>query len=324
YDVIEVPPGDMYTKSLDEGEVWENKLIDVSNNGAAFRLIVTVNGDATVRNIGLRGKLNNNDYDSNMITAYTSDPNGVIKFENCYFGDGFETDVAPNVDPSGMSLRPNHAGYCLIDGFTMREFADNALYLSPAGHNNDRDVGNWGPCDVRNAYFEDNKTSDIRPGTDGTIENVGCYGNENRGIWCNKHPEDEGQYIKNAHVGPSAAKSGPGRSIAVGNSGYEDGLNNWAELLEGVHVESGTLYTYNPGNEIRGSPESYSPQYYADPNHFGAPASAEEAASGESGDGGGDPGEPFEVDDIAEDFEHDDLGGHYHGDTGNFDIIGGS
>ncbi|MFW5938378.1 MAG: hypothetical protein ACOCSN_05480, partial [Halanaeroarchaeum sp.] len=252
YDTITVDAGQMYTKDVDEGEVWENKLIDVTADGAAFRLYVTVNGDATVRNIGLRGQLNNNDYDSNFIVAYTSDPNGEIRFENCYFGDGFETDVEANVDPSGMSLRPNHAGYCLIDGITMREFADNALYLSPAGHNNDRSVGEGGPCDVRNGYFENNKTSDIRPGTDGTIENCGGYGNEHRGIWANKHPEDEGQYIKNVHVGPSATRDGPGRSIAVGNANYDDGCCNWVELEEGVHVESGTLYTYNSTNEIRG------------------------------------------------------------------------
>lgn len=316
YETITVGAGDQFVKSLSAGETWENKLIDITANRASFRILAQVGGSgATIRNIGIKGKYDHRDYDNNAIVLSARDSNGHVELDNLYWGDGHEgPHPDPSDDPSGTSVRPSHEGSCMFSRVTMREIPDNALYGSPAGHQSDHPAGpaGGGRLDIKNCFVEDCQTSDIRVGTDGVIENTGLYNNAHRGIWANQHIDDGHQTIRNCHI-----LSGGSRAIAVGNSNWDGGLNNSVILEEGVYVHESGLFTYNSGNEIIGEPAG--PPQVHPPSFFGAPESAEEAASGEAIE----PEPPEDLNHVDEDFEHGDLGAFYLGDIGDFDIVGG-
>ncbi len=128
YEVIEAAN---QTITIDSGETWENKLIDMTTGQD---VVITAHGsDWTVRNVGFRGE---NTSGTGSATFGISDAGGSSTIENVYLGDGSDSR---NGSSSGHGqtafwVDPDHAGHVDFENVNIQGFADNAIYASAPGN----------------------------------------------------------------------------------------------------------------------------------------------------------------------------------------------
>ena len=263
YEVIEAQG---QTITIDAGETWENKLIDMTTGQDI--VITAHSSDWTIRNVGFKGK---NTSGTGSATFGISDTaGGTCTVENVYLGDG---SSAGNGNPNGHGqtafwVAPDHSGHIDFKNVNIQGFADNAIYGSAPGTNG------GGTIHIDSSFAANCYVSHFRLATEGSkVTNSSVYvdaseGYVGRGIWAwapgtieveNCQLEMNGQ--NNAIV---AGANGNPTEVAVRKSDYDE--------QAGIAEHAGS--SVELGDGVGTSPEAVIPD--------GVPTSPEEAASGAS------------------------------------------
>ena len=185
YDVITVPSGTHKEFNVGDGETFENKLIDITADGATFR-IDAGGKDWTIRNVGVRGEWDviSDGHEQGIIAEVDEGEIGVI--DSFYFADGCPDDTYPGV--TGIYVRRTHAGMLRINNVNIQDMPNNAIYASTMGRpdDNSHDVpgGEGGVLEITNSFAADCKAAHFRIGTTGSlVKNCVATGGGDRGVW---------------------------------------------------------------------------------------------------------------------------------------------
>jgi hypothetical protein len=158
YDTIKVPANTKKVINVGSGETFENKLIDITADGAHVKLMTEGSG-WTVRNVGVKGE--NNNMDGTYGTFYlrcTED--GEALAENIYMGDG----AADRCGHAAVSDWAN-AGTVTIRNINVTGWSADGMYMSHAGNHIKQTMG---VTQVENAYLKNNNIENCRLGTPGS------------------------------------------------------------------------------------------------------------------------------------------------------------
>ncbi|MFC4549534.1 MULTISPECIES: right-handed parallel beta-helix repeat-containing protein [Halorussus] len=264
YDTIKVPAGSRRTIKVGPGETFENKLIDITADGAHVKLLTQGSG-WTIRNVGLKGV--NNDRSDTYGTFYlrcTDGGEGLA--ENIYMGDG----TADRAHHAAMSDWDN-SGTVTIRNIHVQGWGADGMYMSHAGVSQSHGMGD---TRIENAYLKNNNIENARLGTPGSyikdsvvhVEGEDAVqsnesGQKNpRGLW---FKEQSGIKAINCDIKVNGA-------YAVFAS------DNGSGTLENCRVD-GRIGGPVTKKNVSGNPDVTPPK--------GVPMSAEEAASGNVGGG---------------------------------------
>ncbi|MBZ6495731.1 right-handed parallel beta-helix repeat-containing protein [Natrinema longum] len=156
YEVIEAS-NEWY--NIDDGEVFENKIIDFSN-GNWFGLYARESTDWTIRNVGFVGT---HRHDKHAIAVADVGGN-TSTIENVYMGDGC---IRPSSYSShgqcGIWVAPEHSGHIDIRNCNVQDWPNNGIYASAPGYN-----GNGGTVHIDSCYAANNYVSSYRLSSDGS------------------------------------------------------------------------------------------------------------------------------------------------------------
>ncbi|WP_255190682.1 hypothetical protein [Natronobeatus ordinarius] len=266
YETITLSSGEARTINVSDGETFENKLIDVSADGAGVTIIAD-GSDWTIRNIGFRGR---HSLDGPIFgVADTGDGESTI--ENVYMGDGTDAPRQQRYPSHGIWVTPHHSGHLEIDGVYVYDANDNAFYASAPGSNGN---GQLGSVHIKNCYARDNWVSSFRLAR-GRVENCVAVntdsGRNGRPLWVwptGRHDDEvevvdchfiAGPYDYAAVLGADS----PGRPVDV--------------YMENVQTD-GTIHENSNDLTLRDGGDNGN-----DARHFvpeGCPESPEEAAGG--------------------------------------------
>ncbi|OLZ40409.1 hypothetical protein A6E15_05150 [Natrinema saccharevitans] len=263
YEVIEAQG---QTITLDEGETWENKLIDMTTGQD---IVVTAHSsDWTIRNVGFKGE---NTSGTGSATFGISDTgNGTSTVENVYLGDGSSTG---NGNPNGHGqtafwVAPDHNGHIDFENVNIQNFADNAIYGSAPGNKG------GGTIHIDSSFAANCYVSHFRLGTEGSkVTNSSVYVDESNGYvgrgiwaWAPGTVEVEGCQIEmnGQNTAIDAGANGNPTEVVIADSEYDENA--------GVAEHAGS--TVKLGDGVGTDPEAVIPS--------GVPTSPEEAASGAS------------------------------------------
>jgi len=271
YETITVPAGERRVFDVGSGETFENKLIDISADGAHFKIMTSGDG-WTVRNIGVRGQ-NNDRSDTYGCIYCRADEGGEGLVENVYMGDG-AADRCGHAAFSGYG----NAGHVTIRDVHVQGWSADGMYLSHPGV-----PGNsGGTFTVERAFAKNNNIENIRIGTTGSeirdsvvhVEGRSAVtsnesGQKNpRGIW---FKEETGLLAVNCDVKVDGATAVYG------------GGRGGAGTLRNCRVD-GSIRGNVTEENVTGSPDVTPPET--------VPMSAEAAAAGTSGGDGGSTTQP--------------------------------
>jgi hypothetical protein len=303
YRTVTVPAGGSETFSLGSGDTLENVLIDVTANDAD--VFIKARGTGwTIRNVGIRGKLDigddNNVLDSQYGGGYHQVLNcqgeGVI--ENVYLGDG----VVEGVDRTAMNVGRDHADHIEMRRCNVGRWSSNAIYAAGFGR-----VTGPGPTDgaggtiaFRSCYFHDNNVAHLRLAADGTVvenctmENTNDVpvlplsngGAENvinsRGIYTGYGDPSQVISVRGCDIDITAENTDGAASAAV-----SDDHSTFGELstvrIEDSQVRGRLVGSHVETRNVGDNPDTSIPS--------GVPTSAEEAAAGTSSDDGSTGGD---------------------------------
>lgn len=262
YEVIEA---ENQTVTIDDGETWENKLIDMTSGQD---IIINAEGtDWTIRNVGFHGE---NTSGTGSATFGVADTGGnTSTVENVYLGDGAaEGNQAPNGHgQTAFWVNPDHSGHIDFENVNIQGFADNAIYASAPGN------AGGGTIHIDSCYAANCYVSHFRLATEGSkVTNssvlVDGDGYEGRGIWAWAPGtiEVDGCQIEmnGANTAIDAGANGNGTEVVVSDTDYDD--------QAGVAEHDGS--TVQLEDDVGTDPEAFVPD--------GVPTSAEEAAGAES------------------------------------------
>jgi len=261
YDVIEVGAGETFQKDLSHGETWENVLIDITANGAGYRITATAD-NWVIRNVGVRGAW---DYEPNsspfVVSVDSAGATGLI--ENLYLGDGATVPDSGSSNPNGIYVHYRHAGDLEVNNIYIQGMPTNGFYGSDPA-NPKLDSGG-GTVRVYDSYSSDNVNSGFRIGGDRSYcENCVAFRNSSRGMWTYfEHTE-----LIDCDIGDN------GVDIDVGSSSYP---SVYADVTV-TNTRYDTVELSTSGDELHGSSAGMQRERIPE----GCPQSAEEAASGGS------------------------------------------
>ncbi|QCS42108.1 right-handed parallel beta-helix repeat-containing protein [Natrinema versiforme] len=259
YEVIEAS-NEWY--NIDDGEVFENKIIDFSN-GNWFGLYARESTNWTIRNVGFVGT---HRHDRHAIAVADVDGN-TSTIENVYMGDGcLRPSSYSSHGQCGIWVAPEHSGHIDIRNCNVQDWPNNGIYASAPGYN-----GNGGTVHIDNCYAANNYVSSYRLSSNGSkCTNSVAYNDSNgryngRCFWgwnpgrmevSNCH-FSSGSYTNAIHLG----RNGKTTRISIDNTQF-DGISQRGN----IQLSRGSGLGSNPDLSI---PD-------------GVPTSAEEAASGGS------------------------------------------
>ncbi|WP_408957968.1 hypothetical protein [Natrinema sp. 74] len=289
HDVIEVSAGETFQKRLSRGETWENVLIDITAQGASYRITATTD-DWTIRNVGVRGQLDSTPGSQNFVVQVpSSGATGVI--ENVYL-PGTSYARSTSAFPSGIYVHFDHAGDLEIRNLYVENMPSHGVYGSDPGNRSNN--GNGGTVRIHDSYASDLENSGFRIGTNGSyVDNCVSFRTV-RGLW-SRWANTE---ARGCDFGDNST------DIVVGQSGYSRSSTvtlDGTTRFETVREANGTLNGSSAGTPRERIPE-------------GCPKTASEAAGGtpaprsdspSSGDGGTDlPGNTLTVTGTGEPTEY--------------------
>ncbi len=160
YETIEVPAGSSKSFNIAPGETMENKLIDITADGAG--VFFDVKG--TLRNVGIKGE---QPADKSFAHVCAPESDGEVLIENVYAGDGTDANVGSStawwVDATGDD---GHRGTATFRNVHTAGFHDNAIYASGPGTKLGPDEG--GETHVESCFSRNNNISNFRIGTNGS------------------------------------------------------------------------------------------------------------------------------------------------------------
>ncbi|WP_276257007.1 right-handed parallel beta-helix repeat-containing protein [Halomontanus rarus] len=287
YDVITISPGERRVIRVGSDETFENKLIDMSADGAAA-MVYAHGTNWTIRNVGFKGALSG---DNRALTCSDQGGNTSV-VENVYMGDGVvESSVSSDqyAPALGIWVNPDHSGHLEFKNVYVEGALDNAFYCSAPGYN-----GKGGTIHIDGCYAKNNAISCYRLGsTNSKVTNSVAVGgpNTHRGVWA----WDPGAVeLENVHL----AMNGDGQAIVAGANGNSTTVN-----CKSVQYDSSSGYNERYGSTINfdgncgTSPEDFVPD--------GCPTTPEMAASGSRDSGSGPAPEPEPSYDYTMRFEGD-------------------
>ncbi|WP_255191150.1 hypothetical protein [Natronobeatus ordinarius] len=271
YEVIKISAGRHETIFVGDNEVFENKIIDVSADGAQCSINSRGNTNWTIRNVGFRGAADGGAF----FGISESDPNGTSVMENIYIGDG---TVSGHRSGLGVFLGGEHEGTVEIKRTYIEGMGDNSFYCSSSRGS--------GEVHFENCYSKNSWVAHYRLAR-GSLKNCVAVNDGNprsrdqpnhdgRGVWLwNPGPvevEDCHFAMGGRHYSFVHSAGHGGGTIHVRNTQWDNTFNGGTRGSEGeVRFHSGN------GN----NPRDFVPE--------GCPTSAEEAASGGGSSGGAPP-----------------------------------
>ncbi len=271
YELITVEAGETFSTEVGSGETWENKLIDITADGAGYQ--ITASGDDwEIRNIGVRGQWDH-DPGSQVIVVEVDSEGATGLIENLYLGDGTTSGAG---DPGGMYVHNDHRGTITIRSCNIQGFPDNGIYASGPGLD---DRGNGGVVQIEDTYASDCGTSGLRIGSDGSYVDNCVVRNSDRGLWCLFSDQLEAR---------GCDFGGNTHDIRVGSGSQEEG-GPYGELTV-TDTRWDTQQLERSENSIHGS-SAGAPQRTKPEEVEGVPLTADEAASGGNRSGGDDNSE---------------------------------
>ncbi len=260
YEVIEATG---QTITVDSGETWEHKLIDMTTGED---IVIQASGsDWTIRNVGFHGE---NTSGTGTAMFGLADDGGSSTLECIYLGDGSDEH---NASPTGHGqtaiwVNPQHSGHLDIEAVNVQAFADNAIYASAPG------TGASGTVHVDRCYAANCYVSHYRLATEGSkVTNsavlVDDDGYAGRGVWAwapgtitveNCDLEMNGQ-----NVAIDAGANGQATTVEVSDTEYDEAA--------GIQEHDGSRVDLD--DDVGTDPEATIPD--------AVPESAEAAAAGE-------------------------------------------
>ena len=280
FDVVEVPAGQTHTVHVGNSETFENTLIDITADGAEFRIFANAN-DFEIRNVGIRGNWDHNWEKVEPFTVAVPNPNSSGLIENFYFegrGPYEAQDAAASGggDVTGIFVSPSHSGELTIRNVNIQWCPDNAIYGSGPGNPPEHPAtGGGGAVRIEDSYARGCRGGHFRVGSEGSyIENcvvnageVNGDGGKGRGAW--------GFYdrieVRDCDlVGPFEFGG-----IAAGDGHWQDDA---VVEVSNTRFESITEHSGRVVGESAGSPQRSEPE-----DVEGVPLSPEDAARGGSG-----------------------------------------
>ena len=161
YEVIEADNSNYF---LDEGEVFENKIIDFSN-GNWFTIIANTT-NWTIRNVGFRGV---HDHDHNAIVARDEGGN-TSTIENVYLGDGcIRPDSYSSHGQCGIFVHRGHTGHLDVRNVYVEDWPNNGIYASAAAYDTP------GTVTLENCFGKNNYVASLRVSDGGRVVDCVAY-----------------------------------------------------------------------------------------------------------------------------------------------------
>jgi hypothetical protein len=156
YDTITVPAGQHKAIEVGDGQTFENKLIDLTAEGAGVAFTTSGSG-WTIRNVGIKGEHSGESFIM-MPGVESTDGHGLI--ENVYMGDGTKAGQSGG----GVWVNANlpHQGVITVRRTHIAKTVNNGLYASGPGSQ-----GAEGITNVEDSYFHSNNISNIRTNAKG-------------------------------------------------------------------------------------------------------------------------------------------------------------
>jgi hypothetical protein len=260
--------------TLGDGDTFENKLIDITNPGAWFR-IEAYGSDWTIRNVGIKGEWDVPiDGHEQAISCRVDGGTGVI--ENVYFADGVADQSLPGL--TGIYVQRKHAGTLRIDNVNIQHCPNNAIYASsmgkPEDNAQDAPPGYGGTTEITNSYAAHCQTAHFRVACTGSVvENCVAHDGD-RGVWA----KFEDVRVVDSDLTGHMQNRADG-DVVCGTNVYPSGEDATLTLENTVsgHSAPGDQGINYPGN-IQGS-SADRPARTSPP--AGVPQSAVEAAQGD-------------------------------------------
>ena len=264
YETITISAGEDRTIHVEDGETFENKLIDCTASGARVTIAAHAT-DWTIRNVAIEGTL---DVGRPAAVFGLSDVgSGSSTFENVYLGDGSENAGNATAE-TGVWVSPEHNGHIDIERVNVQAFPDNGIYASaPAG-------AGGGTIHIDSCFAANCHVSHYRIGSEGSkVTNSSVLLDENgydgRGIWVwSPGPceiEDCQLEMNGRHHAIHAGANGAGSTAIVADTDFDTGFHG------GIEERFGSTLELN--DDVGTDPEPYVPE--------GVPTSPEEAAAGD-------------------------------------------
>ncbi|WP_193787918.1 hypothetical protein [Natronolimnohabitans innermongolicus] len=255
---VEVIEADNSNYRLDDGEVFENKIIDFTNGN--WMTILASGTNWTIRNVGFRGT---HTHDNHAIVARDEGGN-TSTIENVYLGDGC---VRPSSYSShgqcGIFVHRGHSGHLDIRNVYLEDWPNNGIYASAAAYDTPGTV-RIENCFGKNNYVSSFRISDDSEVVDSVAYNDGSGRYRGRPFWGWGDQEISGCDF-------DGGSYGNGSSI-YGRSGSRTHVEDTRH--SGYSMSGSGSYSEGHGVENGGSPDLSVPD--------GVPTSASEAAGGES------------------------------------------
>lgn len=290
YETITLSSGEYQSFSLGSGDTLENVLIDATASGADVS-IRAYGDDWAIRNVGIKGEFDVGDATGGIKYVLAAEGNGVI--ENVYLGDGH----ADGIWKGAMISGPDHDGHIDIRNCHVARWTANACYCAGPGRlrGPGKTDGQGGDYTFENCYFENNNISHLRLAADGT-EVLNCTFVNTGDV----PPHPNTSTGDSGVVNSRAIYTGygdPSQVITVRNCDVEITDNNTngaaSAFVSGDHSTYGELSTVDVDDsqvlgDVRGDNVDIGSNVGSNPNTSipdGVPQTAEEAASGTSGDG---------------------------------------
>ncbi len=280
YEEIVVGAGEQFTKTVTDGETWENVLIDMTADGAKI-LIRAVANDFTIRNIGIKGTYPAHDEGSFLVSVPNANSSATI--ENIYRADGDAGTGYPD-GTEGIFVSSGHAGHLDIRNVNIQGFSDNAIYASSMGNPNDHpSPGAGGTVAIEDSYCADCFAAGFRLGTNGSyVKNCVMY-NCDRAYtgFFNQTEVIDSDITGGMNLGQDISIGGGGSQGQYTQTDVEVTVSNSRFDVDNVHYQTSWA---NPS--LNGEPVG--PAERTEPDEVdGVPLSAEEAASGTAGSSSG-------------------------------------
>lgn len=266
YDTITVGAGETFRKTLSDDETWENKLIDISAQGASFLITAHAN-NWTIRNVGAVGNFDTTQNSVHPMDLEVPDPNSTGTVENVCLETTTTSDAEYGNGPGGPYVRPEHEGHITFDRVYLQHFQDNGIYASAPGNSTNHPApGHGGTIEIRNSYAYRCGTSGFRLGTTGSeIVNSVAVDNH-RGYWAFYESTEvtDCDFVNNntdIFLGDASWEKSNDAEVTMNNSRWN------------TEAASGGASTSNINGSSVGTPQDRVPE--------GCPTTAEGAASEE-------------------------------------------
>ncbi|WP_254862661.1 hypothetical protein [Halovivax gelatinilyticus] len=250
YERITVDAGEHRTITVDDGEAFENVLIDVTADGSHVT-IAAQGTDWTIRNVGIEGRVSG----KNAVFGVADTGGNTSTIENVYLGDGA---IDGHRIGLGIWVAPEHSGHIDVERVNIQEMGDNSFYCSAPGG------AGGGTVDIRNCYSANSWVSHFRL-ADGVVENCTAVNDERhqdgRGVWAwapgTVEVVDCDLLMNGRHYAIEAGANGNGTAVEVSKTAFTTDFHGGTNEVDGSSIDIVDEPDREPADELpEGCPDS--------------------------------------------------------------------